>query len=97
MVMLFPLGIMNLVAMALITLIIFAEKALARERVTEYGTAAALVISGLVAVAAPRALPTFAASGPAMAMPAMAKPGTVEAPVPAAMPMGISGAAPARR
>ena len=95
MVMLFPLGITNLAAMALITLIIFAEKSLARERVTAYGTAAALVIYGLVAVAAPRALPTFAAPGPAMAMPAMAKPGTVEAPVPAAMPMGISGAAPA--
>jgi predicted metal-binding membrane protein len=94
MVVLFPLGIMNLAAMALITLIIFAEKSLAWKRVTAYGTAAALVIYGLVVVAAPRALPTFAAPGPATAMPGMAKPEIVEPPVPAAMPMGMSGGAP---
>ena len=43
MVILFPLGLMNIAAMALITLIVFAEKALAWERVAVYGMSAALV------------------------------------------------------
>src|SRR6185312_7224317 len=56
---LFPLGIMNLAAMALVTLIIFAEKALAWRRIAVYGTAAALMLYGAVVVAAPQLLPTY--------------------------------------
>jgi predicted metal-binding membrane protein len=91
---LFPLGIMNLAAMALITLIVFAEKSLAWEPMAVFGTAAALLIYGVVVVAAPQALPTFAAPGPPMAMPGMAMPAG-----PSAMPMHPPGdtAAPAGR
>jgi predicted metal-binding membrane protein len=74
-VILFPLGIMNIAAMALITLVIFAEKSLAWRRTAVYGTAAALVAYGIVVVAIPQALPTFAAPHPADAMPGMMMPG----------------------
>jgi predicted metal-binding membrane protein len=72
---LFPLGIMNIAAMALLTLIVFAEKSLAWVRSAVYGTSAALIAYGLVVIAVPRALPTFAASPPAMDMPGMTRPG----------------------
>lgn len=83
---LFPLGIMNLAAMALITLIVFAEKSLAWERTAVYGTAVALVIYGGVVVAAPRALPIFAAPAPATAVPGM-----VTSTGSSAMPMNLPG------
>jgi predicted metal-binding membrane protein len=90
MVVLFPLGVMNIAAMALIALIVFAEKALAWGRATVYGTAAMLTIYGALVMAMPQILPTFAASA-AMNRPAAMPMG--------AMPMGMGGAAapPARR
>ena len=70
-VILFPLGIMNLVAMAMITLVILVEKALPKVRLLVRVIAAALVLYGAVVVVAPRMLPTFAASGwPGMHTPA---------------------------
>jgi predicted metal-binding membrane protein len=74
-VILFPLGIMNIAAMALLTLIVFAEKSLAWQRAAVYGTSAALIAYGLVVIAVPRALPTFAAAPPATDMPGMTMPG----------------------
>jgi predicted metal-binding membrane protein len=73
---LFPLGVMNLAVMALVTLIIFAEKALAWERVAVYGTAAALMLYGALVVAAPHLLPTYrmTASEMKMDMPISEKP-----------------------
>jgi predicted metal-binding membrane protein len=66
-VILFPLGIMNIAAMAVITLIIFAEKTLPWARLAARSTAAALVAYGAVVIAAPQVLPTFQKDG---AMPA---------------------------
>ncbi|HTV87683.1 MAG TPA: DUF2182 domain-containing protein [Stellaceae bacterium] len=75
---LFPLGLMNLAAMAIVMFVVFAEKALPRQRIAVWGTAAFLVLYGAIVIAQPRALPTFA---PAMAMPAD----------PSAMPMSMPG------
>jgi predicted metal-binding membrane protein len=58
-VILFPLGIMNIAAMAVITLIIFAEKTLPWRRSVEWAAAALLVGYGAVVLAAPHTLPTF--------------------------------------
>jgi predicted metal-binding membrane protein len=58
-VILFPLGIMNIAAMAVITLIIFAEKTLPWGRLAPRAAAAALVAYGVVVIAAPQVLPTF--------------------------------------
>lgn len=58
-VILFPLGIMNIAAMAVITLVIFAEKTLPRGRVVARAAAAALVGYGVVAILSSQALPTF--------------------------------------
>jgi predicted metal-binding membrane protein len=58
-VILFPLGIMNVAAMAVVTALIFAEKALpAGERIAAY-SAAVLILYGIVVLAMPAALPTF--------------------------------------
>jgi hypothetical protein len=57
---LFPLGIMNIAAMALLTLVVFAEKSLAWRRTAVYATAAVLVAYGATVIALPQALPTFA-------------------------------------
>ena len=62
-VILFPLGIMNIAAMAVITLVIFAEKTLPWGRPVTRATAAALVAYGVMVLAAPQILPTFMASG----------------------------------
>ena len=62
-VILFPLGVMNVAAMAVITLVIFAEKTLPWGRPMARVTAAALVTYGTVVLAAPQVLPTFMASG----------------------------------
>ena len=74
-VVLFPLGIMSIAAMVLVTLIVFAEKSLAWERSAIYGTAAILALYGAVVIAAPRALPTYAAPMPGTEMPGMNMPG----------------------
>jgi len=58
-VILFPLGIMNIAAMAVITLVIFAEKTLPWGRPVARATAFALIAYGLVVVTAPQFLPTF--------------------------------------
>lgn len=60
-VILFPLGIMNIAAMAIITLVIFAEKTLPWSRMSVRAAAAALIFYGLIVLAAPQLLPTFSA------------------------------------
>jgi predicted metal-binding membrane protein len=66
---LFPLGIMNILAMIAITLLVFAEKTLPWGRRAASASAAALVIYGVVVVFFPPALPTFVESD-SMGMPA---------------------------
>jgi predicted metal-binding membrane protein len=56
---LFPLGIMNIGAMAGITLIIFAEKTLPWPRLAPYAAALALMLYGALVIASPQFLPTF--------------------------------------
>jgi predicted metal-binding membrane protein len=68
-VILFPLGIMNVGAMAVVTLIIFAEKTLPWPRLASYATAGALVLYGALVITSPQLLPTFQQDGSA-AMPA---------------------------
>lgn len=69
-VILFPLGIMNLAAMAIITLVIFAEKTLPWGRPIARTVAAALLAYGVLVLAAPQVLPTFIAdSGMVMRAP----------------------------
>jgi predicted metal-binding membrane protein len=60
-VILFPLGMMNIAAMAVITLVVFAEKALPRGRPVARVAAAALMAYGVVVLAVPQVLPTFMA------------------------------------
>ena len=67
-VILFPLGIMNIAAMAVITLVIFAEKTLTWGRMAARGAAGALMAYGFLVVVAPQYLPTFY-TGPSMDMP----------------------------
>jgi len=67
-VILFPLGIMNIAVMAVITLVIFAEKTLPWGRAAARAAAAVLIAYGSVVVAAPQFLPTFPA-GHDMGMP----------------------------
>src|SRR5262245_24579994 len=67
-VILFPLGIMNVGAMAAVTLIIFAEKTLPWPRLAPYATAGALVLYGALVITSPQLLPTFQQDGGA-AMP----------------------------
>jgi predicted metal-binding membrane protein len=63
---LFPLGIMNVAAMAVITLVIFAEKTLPWGRAVARATAAVLVAYGIAVLAVPQVLPTFMAGGATM-------------------------------
>lgn len=72
-VILFPLGIMNITAMAVITLVVFAEKTLPWGRLIARGTAVVLVAYGAAVMVAPRALPTFMERG-GMVMPMPAAP-----------------------
>jgi hypothetical protein len=67
-VILFPLGIMNIAAMAVLTLVIFGEKSLPWSLAVPRLTAAALVAYGAVVIAVPRYLPTFV-QGATMEMP----------------------------
>lgn len=62
-VILFPLGIMNIAAMAALTLVVFSEKTLPWGRAASRATAAALVAYGALVIAAPGFLPTFMAGG----------------------------------
>src|SRR5262245_47846472 len=62
-VMLFPLGINNVGAMAAVTLIIFAEKTLPWPRVVPYATAVALVLYGALVITSPQLVPTFQEDG----------------------------------
>jgi predicted metal-binding membrane protein len=62
-VILFPLGIMNIAAMVVITLVIFAEKTLPSGRAVAHVAAALLIAYGLVVVAEPQLLPTFPTGG----------------------------------
>jgi predicted metal-binding membrane protein len=73
-VLLFPLGIMNIAAMAAITLLIFAEKTLPWGLAAARLAAGVLVAYGAVVLAAPQFLPTFTASEMAMPAPAPAAP-----------------------
>ena len=61
---LFPLGIMNVGAMAAVTLIIFAEKTLPWPRLAPYATAGVLVLYGALVITSPQLLPTFQQDGP---------------------------------
>lgn len=70
---LFPLGMMNIAAMAVVTLLVFAEKALPWGRRGAVASAALMVIYGTAVLAVPRILPTYAGA-PAMNMDGMAMP-----------------------
>ncbi len=78
-VILFPLGIMNIPAMAGVTLVLFAEKTLPWGRLAARTTAVVLVIYGAVVVAAPEVSPTFSADN-RTTMPATAA--SMQMPVP---------------
>jgi predicted metal-binding membrane protein len=58
-VILFPIGIMNVAAMAVITALIFAEKSLPFGRRTGQIAAVAMVAYGLLAIVVPTTLPTY--------------------------------------
>jgi predicted metal-binding membrane protein len=64
----FPLGVMNLAAMAAITLVVAAEKSLPWVRPVASGVAVALVAYGLLVLVLPRALPTYMAADMAVPM-----------------------------
>jgi predicted metal-binding membrane protein len=70
---LFPLGIMNIAAMAAVTAVILAEKTLRRGRLAAHVVAVALIAYGAAAMASPQVLPTFRAHD-SMAMPDQAAP-----------------------
>jgi predicted metal-binding membrane protein len=56
---LFPLGLMNIAAMAVLTALVFAEKTLPWSRWAARGTAVVLIAYGALVIGYPRALPTF--------------------------------------
>ena len=61
-VILFPVGIMNVAAMAVITLLVFAEKNFRWGERIAYGAAVVLVAYGLIVLVWPTVLPTFVQS-----------------------------------
>jgi predicted metal-binding membrane protein len=67
-VILFPLGIMSIGAMAVVTLVVFAEKVLPWGRITSRATAVALLAYGTTVITVPQILPVFS-SGAGMDMP----------------------------
>lgn len=69
-VILFPLGIMNIAAMAVLTVLVFAEKAFPGGERIAFAAGLLLVVYGAFVLAIPAALPTFAGMG----MPAMPGP-----------------------
>jgi len=62
-VILFPLGIMNVGAMAAVTFIIVAEKMLPWPRLAPYATAGVLVLYGALVITSPQLLPSFQQDG----------------------------------
>jgi predicted metal-binding membrane protein len=60
---LFPLGIMNIGAMAVVTLLVFGEKALAAGDRIAKAAGIALILYGMIVLVFPQALPTFIAAG----------------------------------
>jgi predicted metal-binding membrane protein len=62
-VILFPLGVMNIAAMAAVTLVIFAEKTLPGGFLTSRSTGGALIVIGLFMLVAPAMLPTLPMAG----------------------------------
>jgi hypothetical protein len=60
---LFPLGLMNVAAMAAVTALIFAEKTLPRGWRAARAAAVLLTAYGAVVIAVPRALPTYSVGG----------------------------------
>jgi predicted metal-binding membrane protein len=70
---LFPLGMMNIVAMAAITLLILAEKTLPQRQWGATVTGTLLILYGGAVIVSPVLLPTFSGR-PAMAMPGMKMP-----------------------
>ena len=58
-VILFPLGMLNVAALAVITALIFAEKSLPFGRQVSWVAGAALMVYGVLVLALPRALPTM--------------------------------------
>ncbi|MDO8617198.1 MAG: DUF2182 domain-containing protein [Dehalococcoidia bacterium] len=60
---LFPLGMMNVAALALITLLIFAEKSTPIGRQAARGAALGLVVYGVLVIAFPDLLPTVMSDG----------------------------------
>jgi predicted metal-binding membrane protein len=58
-VILFPLGIMNIVAMIAVTLFVFVEKSLPWARYTAAGSAVLLIVYGAAVIAVPKILPTY--------------------------------------
>ncbi|HEX2941176.1 MAG TPA: DUF2182 domain-containing protein, partial [Rhodopila sp.] len=76
---LFPLGIMNITAMAVMALIVFAEKSLPWARPVTRGTAAGLIAYGIAVLAVPGSLPTFMPDGGmVMTAPSMPASGTMQ-------------------
>jgi predicted metal-binding membrane protein len=74
-VILFPLGIMNIAAMAIVTLVVFAEKTMPWTRLATSATALALVAYGIAVIAVPEILPIFpSGNGMNMPMPESATP-----------------------
>src|SRR5262249_41244499 len=65
-VILFPLGLMNVAAMAAITVLIFAEKVFPWGRRAARAGAVILIAYGLLALGVRAALPTFAPAGMTM-------------------------------
>ena len=63
---LFALGVMSLVWMALIAALIAVEKTLPARRLTTYGTAAVLVVLGVLLLTAPDAIPALTVPGSGM-------------------------------
>ena len=78
-VILFPLGVMNVAAMAVLALLIYSEKILPVGRRIGQLAAVVLVAYGVLVIAVPTTLPTMS---PAMPMP-VSMPAAVSTPMPA--------------
>jgi hypothetical protein len=90
-VILFPLGVMNVVAMAIITLLIFAEKSVPGGRRIGLAAAAALVIYGAFILVIPDALPTAPSAMAGMrTMPGGMPANTAPSGFPGVMPSNLS-------
>lgn len=75
-VILFPLGIMNVAAMAVLALLIYAEKSLPFGTQIAYAAAIVLIAYGILVIAVPGMLPSMT---PSMSSPAMTAPMPAEA------------------